>query len=233
MRIFFLLLLLFLPGYVFSVDDIKETTVLLKHWLTKDIIPYLKPHLSDEGKIFGQDKNITIRSSNSNINELLIIIGDLDRIDYLQLIISITMNIQAVHNLNTRNIQVGANTWTKINYGIKYSNRVREKLPNGNMVEKINYVKVVESFQVLAKIDGSNKKVTLILRPTEEDSSYTEADELSDSNLKIKIEGNVNKWINLGDAINSLYASSDEDPKILRERRQLTSKLGIKVQLLQ
>ena len=242
MRFYLLFLLLFLPCYAFSIDEIQETTILLKHRLAKDIIPYLMPHLSEDGRISGEEKNVTIRSKKSNINELLVIIGDLDRSDYTQLIISITMNMQAVHNINTKSIQVGTNTWTKINYGITYSKRVRETLPNGHLVEKIKYVKVIEDFQVHTKIDNTNKNLTLILRPTKEDSNNNETElsinevennELSDNDLQIKINGKMNKWISLANAVNSLYISSDEDPKIIKERKLLISKLGIKVQLLQ
>ncbi|MFV1982770.1 MAG: hypothetical protein ACC657_04455 [Thiohalomonadales bacterium] len=244
MRIFLLLLFLFFPGIVLSLDGMQETTAVLKHRLAKDIIPFLEPYLSKDGRISGIGNKIIIKSNKSNINELFIIIGDLDRIDYMQLIISITMNIQSVHNLNTRSIQVGENTWTKINYGITYSKRIRETLPNGHLVEKIKYVKVIESFQLHAAIDETNQKLTLKLRPSQDEFTDNNEDsvintievidinELSDNNIEITIKGNINKWISLSNAINTLYISSDEDSKTIRERQKLIRNLGIKVQLL-
>ncbi len=242
MRACLLLLLFLIPTYSFGVDDIRETTVLLKHRKASDVIPFLKPYLAEDGRISGLDKSITIKSHDSNIDELMVIIGDLDRMDYMQLIISITMNITAVHNLNTRSIQVGANSWTKISYGISYSKRFRETLANGHLVEKIKYVKVTESFQIYTKIDNSHKKVTLKLRLTEDDSTdideqpeleIIEVDELADNNLEIKIPAKMKEWVNLGDAIKLLYINADEDSKTSNERQQLTRNMGIKVQLLQ
>jgi hypothetical protein len=247
MRSFLLLVILLFPVCAFSthapnVDHIRETTILLKHRNASDVIPFLKPHLAEDGRISGLDKSITIKSHDSNIDELMIIIGDLDRMDYMQLIISITMNINAVHNINTRSLQVGANTWTKISYGISYSKRFRETLVNGHLVEKIKYVKVIESFQIYTKIDKSHKKFTLKLRLAEDDSTDideqpelnpVEVDELADNTLEIKIPGKMNEWIHLGDAIKLLYVNLDEDPKTSQERQQLTSKMGIKIQLLQ
>jgi len=242
MKFFFFLFILFFPYYALCSDNVEEKTIVLKYRLAKDIIPYLTPHLHEDGRISGHEKNITIRTRKSNIDELFIIIGDLDRHDYLQLIISITMNIQAVHNVNTRSIQVGSNTWTKINYGITYSKRIREKSPNGNLIEKIKYVKVIESFQIFTQLDKSNKSLSLKLRPSQNeltDNGDTltidtiEINELADEDLQIKLEGKINEWINLGNAINTLYLSSNEDEKIILERQQLTRNLGIKVQLLQ
>jgi len=241
MQNYILLLLLLVPNYAFSVNQAEETTILLKNRDAKDVIPYLTPHLQEDGRITGLDKNITIKSNRTNINELLAIIGDLDRIDYKQLIISITMNINRIHNLNTRNIKVGANTWTKINYGRTYSERIRETLPNGNLVEKIKNIRVIESIRIYTEIDNTNKNIILKLKISNNDSLETEElaisevniDELAENDLTIKLKGKVNKWIDLSDAINSLYLSNDEDDKVTRERQKLTNKIGIKVQLLQ
>jgi len=229
------------PAYVLSDDKIDTITIRLKHRLAKDITPYLEPHLSETGKISTQGNDITIRSNKLNINELLVIIGDLDRTDYIQLVISITMNVKAIHNINTRSIQVGTNSWTKINYGITYSNRVRETLENGNLVEKINYVRVIESFQVFSNIDSNNKSLTLKIRPAQESSISNEQltvtklniDELLDDDLQITLNGKINEWISLGSAINSLYVSDEEDAKTIYERQKLTSNMAIKIQLLQ
>ncbi len=246
MRHLLLFFLLLLPSYTFSLDEFKVTTIQLKHRLAKNIVPYLMPHLAEDGKITFLEKSITVRSRKTNFDEIIVIIGDMDRYDYIQLIISISMNMQAVNNKNTRSIQVGTNTWTKINYGITYSKRVRETLDNGQLVEKIKSIQVTESFQVHTTIDDSNKVLTLKIRASQDNSSDTvnkdnlelnelEMAELSATSLTIKVQGKINQWINLGNAINTLYLNDNnsDNSNIIKERQQLTSKMGIKVQLLQ
>jgi len=223
------------------MDKIESITIRLKHRQAKDIIPYIQPHLSEIGEITSHENNISIRSDTININELLVIIGDLDRIDYMQLVISITMNLDAVHNINTRSIQAGVNSWTTINYGITHTNRARETLENGNLVEKINYVKVIESFQVFTQVDPTNKTLTLKIRPTQDISvinenravTTVEVDQLTDENFQITLSGKVDEWIKLGTAINTLYVSNEDDVSTIFERQQLTNNMAIKIQLLQ
>ncbi|VAW95732.1 hypothetical protein MNBD_GAMMA22-1850 [hydrothermal vent metagenome] len=245
MRIYLLLLSLLLPSFCLSNiidDEVREVTVTLKNRTATDLLPYLKPHLSKGGRISVVEEKLIIKSNKLNINELLVIIGDLDRIDYMQLIISITTNMQAIHNVNTRSIQVGLNTWTKINYGITYSKRVRETLENGKLVEKIKSVKIIESFQVFTTIDHQNKLLSLKIKSSAEELednnvdltlNPTELNQIEDDAPYIKINGKLNKWIGLGQAINSLYANSNEDSITIKERQQITNKMAIKVQLLQ
>ncbi len=241
MKYLLLFFILSVPSYTFSLEEFDVTTIQLKHRLAKDIVPYLMPHLAKDGEITYQDKTITVRSRKTNFDEIIVIIGDLDRLDYIQLIISISMNMQAVNNRNTRSIQVGTNTWTKINYGITYSKRVRETLNNGELVEKVKAVQVTENFQIYTKIHNTNNELTLTIRPSQNDSkdatnnanlelNALDVTTLSDESLQIKVQGKINQWISLGNAINSLYLG---DTNTIEERQQLTSKMGIKVQLLQ
>jgi len=246
MRIILLLFCLTLPCYSLCViaDEIsKEVTITLKNRTVKQILPYLQPHLANDGRLSGFQEKLVIKSTKSNIKELLAIIGDLDRSDYMQLMISITSNVQAVHNINTRSIQVGANTWTKINYGISYSKRVRETLADGQLVEKIKSVKVVESFQIFTQVDSENKILKLKLRHNQEDDELSENTDLSlnrveintltDDNLQINLKGNLNEWIYLGNAINTLHDRQNNNKKSINERQKLTGNMAIKVQLLQ
>ncbi len=245
MRIYILLISLLFPSYTLSNitdDEVREVTVIIKNRVANDLLPYLKPHLSKDGRMTAVEDKIIIKSNNLNINELLVIIGDLDRIDYMQLIISITTNMQAIHNVNTRSIQVGANTWTTINYGVTYSKRIRETLPSGKLIEKIKSVKMIESFQIYTIIDNSTKQLNLKLRLSQEELIDDNEDltikmvddqQLEGEQSNIKIQGKLNQWINLGDAINFLYSNHDEDLKTKLERQQLTSKMAIKIQQLQ
>jgi hypothetical protein len=246
MRIFLFLLYLTLPCYslcVIAEETSREVTITLKNRTFKQVIPYLQPHLAKDGRLSGFEEKLVIKSTESNIKELLIIIGDLDRSDYMQLMISITSNVQAVHNINTRSIQVGANTWTKINYGISYSKRVRETLDNGKLVEKIKSVKVIESFQIFTQVDSENKILNLKLRHNQEDDDlgeYTdlslnkvEINTLTDDNLQINLKGNLNEWIYLGNAINALHDRQKNNLKAIIERQKLTGTMAIKIQLLQ
>ena len=223
-----------------------DETVQLNNRTAEEVIPRLQPYLHAEGILAGDGREIYIKTTPANLDDIKRLLKQIDA-GTRRLRIAVSMDPRIVQQ-SKRSSTVTTKTaprdrprgyfvesvegqWARVNVSTRYPVRERFRTERGTVTERVIYRGIVAGFEVLPVVDGDT--VTLKVRAVHAVKNSERVQAMDVSEVETVAQGKLGQWINLGGATDRL--EQDEQGNVIStgNRSGLSDNMAIKVDIVE